>query len=191
MQAARHPQRMPVRRSLTELPQALPGWTGQDLAIEPRILEAIGVNDYINRVYVSPAGELVQLYIGYYGAQHSGDQIHSPKNCLPGAGWEPVRAGRLSVDLGSGSRITVNDYLIEKNPTREVVLYWYQGRGRAVASEYTAKFWLVNDAIRRNRTDGALVRVITTVQEDDTQARSRAAGFVRILYPHLNEFVPN
>lgn len=186
-----HGERMSLRRPLREIPLTLGSWTGEERPLEQRIVEAAGVDDYLNRIYTDPAGNPVRLYLGYYGTQRTGDTIHSPKNCLPGSGWEPVGAGRLAIAVPNGANIVVNDYLVEKGLDRQLVLYWYHARGRVEASEYWAKVWLVSDAITRNRTDGALVRLVTPTRDGEGRARARAVEFAQALYPHLNKFVPD
>ena len=184
-------ERVPPRQPLRGFPLVLAQWRGTETPIEARIIQAVGVNDHVNRVYSDPSGNPVQLYIGYYSSQRTGDTIHSPKHCLPGAGWVPVRTGELSILLSSGGSVTVNDYLIQKGRDKQLVLYWYQARGRTIASEYEAKLWMVLDALMRHRTDGALVRVVAPTGKAESEARERAVEFVRSLYPHLKDFIPN
>ena len=186
-----HGERRSPRRSLDELPPILHDWTGTDSPLDPRVLELLRVDDYLSRVYRDGRGHLVGLYIGFYGSQRTGDTIHSPKNCLPGSGWEPVHSRLLTIDLPGQKPVQVNEYLIEKGLDRQLVLYWYHGRGRVVASEYWGKVWLVADAITRNRTDGALIRVVTSAADGEAQARAREVEFVTELYPRLNEFIPD
>jgi EpsI family protein len=186
-----HGEPVPIRQPLGQLPIAMDGWLGQDNPLEARIVTALGVSDYVNRTYVSGERQPVDLYVGYYQSQRTGETIHSPKNCLPGAGWEPVRAGRLTVPLAAMPAITVNEYLVEKGPVQYLVLYWYQTHGRVIASEYSGKAWLVFDAITRSRTDGALVRVLTSARNGEDQARARAVQFVQAVYPRLGKFIPD
>jgi EpsI family protein len=188
-----HGEKRSPRRQLSELPSRLGSWMGQDSRIEPRILKALGVDDYLSRVYSDGQGHSLGIYVGYYASQRTGDTIHSPKNCLPGAGWEPVRSGLLTVEVPGQGRIVVNEYVIEKGLERQLVLYWYQGRGRVVASEYWGKIWLVTDAITRNRTDGALVRIISPMGDGETQALAlaRETELLRYVYPRLTEFIPD
>jgi EpsI family protein len=145
----------------------------------------------LNRAYTNAGGQGIELYLGYYQSQRTGETIHSPKNCLPGAGWEPVRSGRLTIPVSDRPPIVVNEYLIEKGPAQYLVLYWYQAHGRVIASEYSGKAWLVYDAITRNRTDEALVRVLTSTRNGEEQARATAVQFVQSLYPRLNRFIPD
>ena len=185
-----HGESVPLRRPLGELPMTMDGWQGQDDPLGNRIVSALGVSDYVNRSYTS-GGQRIDLYLGYYQSQRTGETIHSPKNCLPGAGWEPVRAGRLTIPMAVSPPIVVNEYLVEKGPAQFLVLYWYQAHGRVIASEYSGKAWLVFDAITRNRTDEALVRVLTPIRNGEDQARARVVQFVQALYPRLSTFIPN
>ena len=186
-----HGEPVPLRQPFGQLPLAMDGWLGRDDPLEGRIISALGVSDYVNRAYTGGGGQRVDLYVGYYQSQRTGDTIHSPKNCLPGAGWEPVRAGRLTIPMIGMPSIVVNEYLVEKGLTQYLVLYWYQAHGRVIASEYSGKVWLVIDAIIRNRTDEALVRVITPTRDGESQARARAVQFVQGLYPRLSNFIPD
>jgi EpsI family protein len=149
------------------------------------------VDEYLDRVYSRAGSQPIALYVGYYESQRTGDTMHSPKNCLPGGGWEPLRTRRVTVPVSERAQVPVNEYLVAKGLDRQLVIYWYQSRGRAVASEYWGKVWLVADAITRNRTDGALVRVATPVGADEEKARADAMEFVQAFYPQLARFVPN
>lgn len=178
-----------THRPLQGFPTAIAFWHGEDLPFEPEIVKEIGVDDYINREY-SGDGRPIELYIGYYKDQRSGDAIHSPKNCLPGSGWEPVRSAVLQI--GSADQpVLVNEYIVEKGMKRDLVLYWYQTHGRIVASEYWAKFWLVVDGVRHRSTDGAMIRIWTTVEDGQEGAETRATDFARRAYPQVSEFLPN
>jgi EpsI family protein len=186
-----HGERVPARWPLRELPRTLTDWKGQDHFMDQQTLEILQLDDYLDRVYTDGKEHAVEVYIAYYSSQRTGDTIHSPKNCLPGSGWEPMRSRHLAVQVSNGPAIVVNEYIIEKGLDRQLVLYWYQGRGRVVASEYWGKVWLVTDAITRNRTDAALVRIITPMQDGEAEARARAVKFTQVLYPYLQEFIPN
>ena len=182
------------RESLANMPRVVGAWSDPvDLPLDREVREVLGVDDYINRTYVNAAAQPVNLYIGYYGSQRQGDTIHSPQNCLPGAGWQPVEGGPTTLDLG-GRRLTVNRYVIQKGLDRQVVLYWYQGRGRVVANEYANKFWLMVDAARLHRSDGALVRVVAPVTRSASGSLAAAdaatAEFTRTMLPLLPRFLP-
>jgi len=176
-------------RPLQDFPATIASWHSKDLPFEPEVVKVIGVDDYTNRKYFG-GGRPIELYIGYYKDQRSGDVIHSPKNCLPGAGWEPVRSTLLQI--GSAEKpVLVNEYTVEKGKSRDLVLYWYQTHGRIVASEYWAKFWLVADGVRHRSTDGAMIRIWTTAEDGEETAQARATDFARRVYPQVSEFLPN
>jgi EpsI family protein len=177
-------------RPLRDLPYTMENWKGQEQPLPERIVQAVGVSDYTNRVYFQPADPPVQLYIGYYASQRTGDTMHSPKNCLPGAGWEPISAGYATIPLTTARQIIVNNYIIQKDLNKQMVFYWYQGRGRVFASEYAGKFWMVTDAISRNRTDGALVRLVTPMDDGEAKARMRLISFALSLFPELDAIIP-
>lgn len=176
-------------RKLHDFPTAIDSWSSRDRPFEAQVAKEIGADDYTNREYRG-TGRPIELYIGYYRDQRSGDAIHSPKNCLPGAGWEPVRSTRLQI--GSADKpAEVNEYIVEKGARRAVVLYWYQTRGRVVASEYWAKFWLVADGVRHRSTDGTMIRIWTTAADGEENARARAMEFGRRVYPEIADFLSN
>jgi EpsI family protein len=178
------------RQPLATLPRAFDGWRlVRDEPLDPEILGVLGADDYINRTYVGPDRAAVNLYIGYYTSQRQGDAIHSPQNCLPGAGWQPTSSSRIDLEAG-GREMPVNRYVIQKGLDRQVVYYWYQGRGRIVANEYANKFWLMVDAARLQRTNGALVRVITPVNASTEAADAVATAFSRALTARLGPFLP-
>lgn len=178
------------RVSLANLPLQIGDWRGRDdVALSPEMVEAAGVDDYVNRLYVTPSRHAVSLYVGYYASQRQGDTIHSPQNCLPGAGWQAVASTRHELATPDAT-VEVNDVLIQKGLDRAEVLYWYQGRGHTIASEYANKLWLMLDAARLHRTDGALVRIIAPVASDAARARADVVAFAAALFPHLTREVP-
>jgi EpsI family protein len=179
-----------LQRPLREFPPAIGLSTGEDRPFENQIVQAIGADDYINRVYVGSAPP-IELYIGYYKDQRSGDRIHSPKNCLPGSGWEPVHSTRVQIGSAKGVPVVVNGYLVANGARRGMVLYWYQSHGRIVASEYWAKFWLVADSLKHRTADGAMIRIWTTAADGEASAQARAVDFARRVYPQVAEFLPD
>jgi len=193
LHALSHGEAVVAHEPLRDLPYILGPWTGQKQPLEQRIVKAVGVTDYTNRLYENPTEPPVQLYVGYYSSQRTGDTIHSPKNCLPGAGWDPIKSDYATIKLDDGRQIVVNEYVIAQGLDKELVFYWYQGRGRVIASEYWGKFWMISDAITRNRTDGALVRLITPIAgaSDLSQAHARLVKFTQGIFPYLNKFIPN
>jgi EpsI family protein len=192
---------VPIRTSFATFPTRLAGWTGTPgEPFEEDVLKVLGVDEYVNLVYTQPSQLPVGLYIGYYKSQREGDTMHSPLNCLPGAGWAPESKSYVTVDLPASTestlppKITINRYLIRKGTDRMLVLYWYQSHGRFIASEYTSKVMMVLDAIRTNRTDAALIRVITPVLDNDLDgsvAEGLAVEFVQGLVPVLPNYLPS
>jgi EpsI family protein len=196
--AARRSETLVIRTSFASFPMTLGSWNAiVDPPLEDEILKVLGVDDYLSRVYYKADGGAVGLYLGFYASQRQGDTIHSPMNCLPGAGWEPVSEGRLTIPNadGAGRDIIVNRFIVQKGLERQLVLYWYQSHGRVVASEYWSRAFLINDAMRLNRTDGSLVRVIAPIAIDANDngagAQTIAEEFVRVLFPALPTFLPN
>lgn len=186
-----HGEAVVPHQPLHELPYTIGSWTGNEQPFDDKTLQAVGVSDYTNRVYSSQTLGVAQLYVGYYASQRTGDTIHSPKNCLPGAGWDPIQTGTTRILVPGGRQIVVNEYVIQQGLDKELVFYWYQDRGRVIASEYSAKFWMVADAIARNRTDGALVRLVTAMNDGEVDARARLVSFAQTLFPHLENALPN
>ncbi len=181
---------MVTRTPLSDLPTTIETWQGSDAKpFDDDIVAKLGVDDYINRYYVRDGQTPVALYVGYYASQRQGDTIHSPQNCLPGAGWRPVSSERVTIDA-AGTPIEVNRYLIQKGVERQAVLYWYQGRGRVVANEYANKLWLMLDAARLRRTNGALVRLITPVLSTPDAAFDELSAFTGAVFPRLAAHLP-
>jgi EpsI family protein len=178
------------RAPLASLPMTLDGWEGRDSTpFADDLVAALGVDDYVNRYYVRADQRPVALYVGYYASQRQGDTIHSPQNCLPGAGWQPVSSERVTLSA-NGTPLDVNRYVIQKGLERQAVLYWYQGRGRVVANEYANKAWLMLDAARLRRTNGALVRIITPVAGTTSAAFDELSAFTAALFPRLTAHLP-
>jgi exosortase D (VPLPA-CTERM-specific) len=182
---------VPAHRPLEHFPKDVGAWHGVGEALPPPVLEVLRVSDYVMRLYRAPGRVPVWLYVGYYATQRQGQIIHSPQQCLPGAGWSFLSHDRARLALpGRSDAAVVNDVVIGKGDERQVVVYWYQERGRITASEYAAKLHLLGDAITRNRTDGALVRMSSTVRTSVDAARADLLEFARLSYPHLAEFLP-
>ena len=180
---------VPPREPVASLPLAVGDWQGRDLPPwDEKIVNLVGADEYIHRRYLR-SDAMADLYVGYYRSQQQGSMIHSPQNCLPGAGWQPVAHERLSVPV-DGRMLDVNRYIVQKELDQQVVLYWFQGRGRVVANEYANRGYLVVDSLRLRRTNGALVRVISPVLSTVDQASGSALSFVQAMYPHLAEVIP-
>jgi len=188
------------------MPETIGSWTGQDLPIADDVLAVLGKGDFLNRVYTSSqpinitqgsepvaANLPIGLFIGYFPTQRTGQTIHSPQNCLPGAGWTFDSHRYVTLTDVNGKSFRVGEYLISNGETRQFVVYWYQAHGRSIPNEYVARAYMVADAIRMNRTDGALVRVITQIAPTETvaDARKRVVRFTSLMAPQLPRFIPN
>lgn len=194
LQARSRGEVFPARHPLQSFPQQLGSWEGTDVAIDEDALQVLGPGDFLLRVYEDQetAQPPVDLFIAYFPSQRAGDTIHSPKNCLPGAGWSPVQSGRIMLSMANHAAFPVNRYVIAKGDARQLVLYWYWAHDRGVASEYWAKYYLVADSIRMNRSDGSLVRLKTIMApgENVETAMHRMLPFADHVLPLLDDYIP-
>jgi EpsI family protein len=193
-------EEIPPREPLAELPMVLDGWNGRREAdFTDDVLAVLGVDDYIIRTYSHRDRGALGLYIGYHDSQRQGDTIHSPLNCLPGAGWQPVEVSRTTIQVTPGSAaknttpIEVNRVIIAKGLDRQLVLYWYQSHRRVVASEYWGKVYTVLDSVRYNRTDAAMVRVVAPLSDarSESDVERNTIEFVQSLFPLLEPHLPS
>ena len=182
------------RRSLSEFPRVIGQWKSiGDQFIDDASMQVLRVDDYIMRNYVNPDGDIIGLYIGYFTTQREGKQVHSPRQCLPGAGWgiSESKTIRLKLKNHNPAEASINYYLMEKGIRKDLYLWWYQGRGRIYANEYLNKFYLMADAVTMRRTDGALVRINMGIKNnaDDTMASELA--FIDLIAPIISDYIPN
>ena len=189
----RRSERIPAREMLASFPSEVGGWSGQDRPIADDVRQILGPGDFLDRLYVEPQHSPINLFIAYFASQKSGNSIHSPKNCLPGSGWSVEGSTVKNLPLPDSSSVAVNRYIVSKGPERALVLYWYQAHGRVDYSEYRAKFDLVSDSLRLNRTDGALVRILTPIANNESldTAEMRAVQFADQVWPNLSRYIPN
>ena len=185
---------IPVSEPLSEVPRVITGWTGSDQAIDQDSLDLLGAGNFLSRVYTQGGqSQAIGLFIAYYPTQRTNDTMHSPKHCLPGAGW--YFESSQYVDLKDANAVPhrVGEYIISNGDYRQFVIYWYQEHGRSIPNEYLARMYLVTDAMRTNRTDGGLVRVITPIEsgEGTSAAKARAEAFTAQLVPMVPRFIPN
>lgn len=195
LQAISRRENVPLSRPLAEFPLQIGGWQmAQQGVVEKEVMDVLKADDVLNRTYYDPAlDRAANLFVAYFKSQRAGQAPHSPKNCLPGSGWSPSQSGITSIAVpGIAAPIRVNRYVVSRGESQSVVLYWYQSRDRVIASEYRAKFYLVADAIRYNRTDTSLVRVVVPVGPDGLEPATRAAEqFVRAFFIPLRQFLPS
>jgi len=198
LQAHSRSEYFPPRAPLSSLPLQIGGWTGTDGVFDRQTLDILGPGDFLTRDYEnasqpqSQPEPWIDLYIAYFPSQKTGDTIHSPNHCLPGAGWIPTSREVVHLTRPDGSSFPVNRYVVSKLGERQLVLYWFQAHGREVASEYWAKYYLVSDSIRMNRSDGALVRLMTPMLDGESRdaAQARIMKLGSQIIPLLDKYIP-
>lgn len=180
------------RKPLKELPQQIGQWRqqGDDVQFDSETEKVLRADDYVSRNFESK-GRLASLYVGYYATQRNGATYHSPLNCLPGSGWVMSDAGRITISPDAAASFEANRYVIQNGNQRALMIYWYQGRGTAVASEYWAKIYTVLDSVRQRRSDGALVRVMVPLGNSPAEAEKAAVELASQAATALPPFVPN
>lgn len=189
---ASHGESIPLASPLDAFPSQVGDWRLTSVGVIPQDdLAVLRADDTLLRTYDSKYGG-ANLYIAFFKTQRTGQTPHSPKNCLPGAGWSPTATGYIDVPIPSRNEtIQVNRYIVSKGDQKSLVLYWYQTQRRVIANEFAAKFWLVADSVRNHRSDTALVRVVVPVNGDhDDAATKTGIAFVQAMYPALRAYLP-
>ncbi len=187
---------LPLAASLaTTLPGELLEYRGRDVVLSEDEVRVAGVSSYLMRAFapLDPATAAVagfSLYVGYYDRQMRGRTIHSPRNCLPGAGWSALASRVERIETAQGP-VPVNRYILQNGAQRAVVFYWYQGRGRVAANEYLVKWDLLRDAALLRRSEEALVRVVVPVRRTEDEASAVAARAAGVLIPALRHALPS
>jgi EpsI family protein len=193
LQARARSEVFPPRLALAQFPIQLGNWTGTNVAIDKEVLDVLGPGDFLLRVYQDQGkNRYLDLFVAYFRSQRAGDTIHSPKNCLPGAGWTQIESRRITISRPGHQPFPATRYVIAKGDARQVVLYWYWAHDRGVASEYWAKFYLVADSIKMTRSDGALVRITTPMFPGETAdaAQQQLLSFTAEVIPLLDDYIP-
>ena len=184
----------PAHQQVESFPTQLGPWNGTDLDIDQEIRDVLGPGEFLSRVYSRSAdqGPSNELFIAYFPSQRTGDTIHSPMHCLPGAGWLPMERGQVTLSLGGHAPFPANRVVIAKGELRDVVLYWYWAHDRGVASESWAKYYLIKDSIKMHRSDGSLIRIITPMYpgESADAAYQRLLPFAGEIVPRLDDYIP-
>jgi len=182
-----------ARKQLKDFPKQIGTWeqSGGDEQFDNQTLAILRSSDYLLRNYRGADGRLVNFYVGYYASQRDGATFHSPLNCLPGAGWVMNEPGKITITPEGRVPFIANRYLIQNGLHKELLVYWYQGRGRAVASEYWGKVYTVVDSVRKRRSDGAMVRIMTPVDGSELKALQAAVDLATRSSTFLPEFVPD
>ncbi|MGH9968279.1 MAG: exosortase C-terminal domain/associated protein EpsI [Pyrinomonadaceae bacterium] len=182
-----------ARKTLKDFPRQVGSWqqAGADQEFDAQTLSVLGASDYLSRDYSSADGQRGNFYVGYYASQREGATFHSPLNCLPGSGWMMTDPGRVQIAPTGRGPFEANKYLIQNGSAKQMLIYWYQGRGRSVASEYWGKVYTVVDSVRLRRSDGAMVRVLVPVGKSEAAALESAVQLAASVSPVLPEFIPD
>jgi len=180
------------RKQLQDFPQNIGAWqkTGNDQILDDETLKVLRASDYLLRDFRKSDGQAANLYVGYYATQRSGATYHSPLNCLPGSGWTLSEPAKATIALPDGTSFVANKYVIQNGDYKSLMIYWYQGRGRNVASEYWGKVYTVFDSVRLRRSDGAMVRVTVPIRNSEAAAEQTAIEFASTASNVLPGFVP-
>lgn len=185
------------RKTLKDFPKQIGRWqqTGGDEQFNKETLAVLRASDYLLRNYRGQDGQTLNFYVGYYASQRDGATYHSPLNCLPGSGWVMSEPGQITIAPEGRPAFVANKYVIQNGDHKELLVYWYQGRGRAVASEYWGKVYTVLDSVRMRRSDGAMVRITTTIDDSKPAALETAITMATDLAANsstiLPEFIPD
>lgn len=181
---------VPIKQSLDHFPRTLGKWTCIKTGKLPDTVEQVlGVDDYIDRSYQSDSGEIINLYVSYF-ASMEGKGFHSPRNCMPGAGWDvaSLKPLTLSIHHSEGTPVVINQMIMQKGAERQIVLYWYHCRGRIIHSEYMEKTYQVIDSIFKRRTDGSFIRIMAPSNKGG--AINNMKEFTKHVIPLLEEYLP-
>jgi EpsI family protein len=189
--SASHGEATPLAAPLSGFPAVVGGWRlQQEGVIDKDTQDILKADDVLTRGYASSEGG-AGLFIAYFKTQRQGQSPHSPKNCLPGSGYQQVESGRIDVPIEGEGSIRINQYVVEKGEAQSVVYYWYQSQGRVIADEFAAKFYLVSDSIKHHRSDTALVRVVVPIIAGQTKASEKVGtDFVQAVYPVVKTYLP-
>lgn len=181
------------RKELKDFPRELGVWqqNGGDQKFDAQTMSILRASDYLMRDYRGVGGVNANFYVGYYASQRDGATYHSPLNCLPGSGWVMSSPARVTISPEGQRSFEANRYMIQNGSSKQLLIYWYQGRGRNTASEYWGKIYTVVDSVRLRRSDGAMVRVMVPVGASETIALEAAKSLSESAAQALPEFIPN
>lgn len=189
-----HSESIHPNKPFSSFPKQIGEWVGKEERFDQEIYGLLGVDDSFLGNYNTREGRQVNLYVGFYQSQREGQTIHSPKHCMPGAGWNIVETSseELTIPGRNPAMIRVAKLTLEKGTQRQLVLYWYQSRGRIIQSEYMEKIYLVMDSIAKRRTDGSFVRLIApAINGDEGKTIKDLKEFAQLLIPILGEYIPS
>lgn len=182
----------PTRAAFMDFDMRIGAWRGSPLPVEPQLISTLRFDDYLLADYANAGKEPITLYIAYYQSQRKGQSTHSPSSCIPGGGWEITSNRTLSLPI-HGKSMPINRVLIEKGREKQLVVYWFKQRDRYLASEYSVKWYLLWDALTKQRSDGALIRLSAAILPGETEqdVEHRIFQFARHIQPQLARYIPD
>jgi EpsI family protein len=192
LQSRSHGKVMLPHQPLDQFPTIVGDWkAGEGEIFGSDVLGVLQMSDYVMRRYTDPKGKYLWLYIGYWASQGGGAVPHSPKNCLPGAGWEPIDSQQVQIAVGNPShQIEINRYVVEKDGYRQLAIYWYQLQGQVVSNDFLSRVVTVKNALLHNRTDGALIRLTSPLYGSVEETFAYQVKYIQEIYPMLGHFLP-
>lgn len=188
-----HSEKIPLHKPFSSFPKQIGPWSGKESRFDQKIYDILGVDDSILCHYKTPDNQRAELYIGYYQSQREGDIIHSPKNCMPGAGWKIIKTSLVKIKTSSRpvEKSDVIKLTLQNGTQKQIMLYWFQSRGRIISSEYMQKIYLVIDSITKRRTDGSFVRLLTPVKNNNEEKALKVLiDFAEEIMPVLTQYIP-
>jgi len=187
-----HSENILPRKPFSTFPKQIGPWSGKESRFDQKIYDILGVDDSILCHYTTPDKRRAELYVGYYQSQRKGDLIHSPKNCMPGAGWEIVKTSLIKIKTSENTKSDIIKLILQNGTHKQLMLYWFQSRGRIISSEYMQKIYLVIDSITRSRTDGSFVRLLTPIKDNNEEkALEILTDFAEDIMPVLTQYIPS
>ena len=186
-------EKTPIKKPFNSFPSIIGNWAGTRQTMDKTILDTLDLSDYLILDFRNNSGNIINFYVAYYESQRKGESIHSPETCIPGGGWVFTDRGINTFSCKPGLDLSIKEAFIQKGSQKQLVYYWFPQRGRILTNAYQLKFYLFWDAITKQRTDGALVRLITPLKDGENlkSAEKRLQQFICQLLPVLNGFLPD
>ena len=185
---------IPIKRPLSQFPKEIGKWTRVNQREHSEgVVNLLNADDYIDYTYAAPDGRGINLYVSYFESVGVGGGYHSPRNCLPGGGWNisEIRPLTLNIRHSESKPVQVSLMVVQQGEERQLTVYWYQNRGRIIASEYWEKIYLVLDALFKGRRDGSFIRIMTpTTQGEMKNTIAALKAFSEDAIPLLDTFIP-
>lgn len=180
-------------KPFSTFPTQIGEWKGEEDHFDSQVYQVLGVDDSFYANYHNNDGNWINFYVGFYQSQSEGELIHSPKNCMPGGGWNIIASQVVPIKIEGNSSVQINiiKLVLKKGASKQISYYWYQSRGRIISSEYMQKIYLVWDSITRNRTDGSFVRLIAPVISAEQDTEAILENFIQDVYPILRQYIPS